>query len=94
MTHTYTCHKCKGNYKNAQGVTTCNWCELGREEHFCAKPNCLNEYCTSICTDDSEYLPDNWEEIEAQILEEGRNYTKEDEMKHVYERDKLWGFVK
>jgi hypothetical protein len=34
--------------------------------------------------DDSEYLPDNWEEIQAQILEEGRNYTEEDERRYIH----------
>ena len=92
MTHTYTCRKCNGNYKNMQGITTCSWCELGVEEHFCLKPNCLNKHCDSICTDD-EYAPENFEGI-AKILEEGRNYTEEDERRYIHERDKRWGFVK
>ena len=92
MTHTYTCRKCNGNYKNIQGLLACNWCEFGLEEHFCAKPNCLNEHCNSIC-DDSEYAPENFEGI-AKILEEGKNYTEAEEDKYIYERDKRWGFVK
>jgi hypothetical protein len=52
------------------------------------------EYCNSVCTDDSEYAPKNFEEIEAKILEEGKNYTEAEEDKYIYERDKRFCEVK